>query len=50
MYIGFGNWAIWAETLITPYLPDEILGVQEQLHDHNLYTLDLGNGHFGQTR
>ena len=44
------NWALWAVTLSTPHIADELFGVQEQLHDHNLYILDLGNGHFWQTR
>ena len=50
IYTWFGNWALWADTSSTPYLTDEILGVQEQLHDHNLYILDLGIGHFGHIR
>ena len=49
-YTWFGNWALWAKTLSTPYLADDIFGVQEELHDHNLSILDLGFGHFGQTR
>ena len=50
IYTGFGNWALWADALITPYLSDEQLAVQEQLQNHNLYILDLRSGHFGQTR
>ena len=49
MYTGFGIRALWADTLSTPYLADELLGVPEQLHYNNLYTLDCGIGHFGQT-
>ena len=48
IYTGFGNWALWADTLSTPYLADGLLGIQEQLHDHNLYTLDLELGTLGR--
>ena len=50
IYIGFGIWALWADTLSKPYLADKLLAVQEQLQDHNLYILDLRIGLFGQTR
>ena len=49
-YIGFWNLELWADTLSTPNLTDEMRGIQEQLHDHNSYILDLGIGQFGQTR
>ena len=38
------------DTPSKPYLADELLAIQEQLHDHIIYILDLGIGHFGQTR
>ena len=45
IYTGFDNWALWAHTLSTPYLSDELWGIQEQLQNHNLYYLDMRIGH-----
>ena len=38
------------DTPSKPYLADELLGIQEQLHDHNLHTLDFEIWNFEQTR